>query len=291
MQISTRPFDFVKLVRSHGWAFLAPFGWDENSMVLSRPLRLGSKKHTLIKIWGNKKSLSKTVKACPLNGTKIGVRLERVLTDQIRRMLCLDIDFSEFHTMCEDDPVLGFVTKSRCGGLLRSPSAFEDLVKTVCTTNCDWRNTKKICQLLCSLEGGNFPSPDTILKNSPMELRKKVPLGYRSETVCTIARLTAEGKLPLDTWAEEKDYDKIKRVLLDIKGVGSYSINHMMVLLGNFVDIPVDSEVLRYLREIHFGGEEVSPREAVKPYDRYGKFRFLAYKFSRMSRKMNYIDK
>jgi hypothetical protein len=64
----------------------------------------------------------------------------------------------------------------------------------------------------------------------------------------------------------------------------------MLVLLGSYERIPVDSEVLKYLRQTHFGGEHVSAKEAVKPYDSYGKYRFLAYKFGRMARAQNYID-
>ena len=73
--------------------------------------------------------------------------------------------------------------------------------------------------------------------------------------------------------------------------VGPYCVTHMLVLLGSYSDIPVDSEVLKYLRRTHFDGKAVKPAEAVRPYDRYGSFRFLAFKFARMGRRLNYIDK
>ena len=90
-------------------------------------------------------------------------------------------------------------------------------------------------------------------------------------------------KLSLDEWAAAGDWDRIRASLAAIRGIGPYSVNHMLVLLGWYGDIPVDSEVLKYLRESHFHGKPVSTAQAVEPYERYGRFRFLAYKFSRMA--------
>ena len=76
-----------------------------------------------------------------------------------------------------------------------------------------------------------------------------------------------------------------------IKDVGQYSVNNRRVLLSWCGDIPVDSEVIKHLRQTHFDGREMSPREAVKPYECYGKYQFLSYKFGRMARRMNHVDK
>jgi 3-methyladenine DNA glycosylase/8-oxoguanine DNA glycosylase len=206
-------------------------------------------------------------------------------------MLRLDEDFSEFHRLCAGDPDLRFVAKSRCGGLLRAPSAFEDIVKTVCTTNCDWRNTKKMCLSLCAMAGGSFPTPENVLAFSPRRLAKLAPVGYRASTIVEIAKRSVEGRLPVESWAQEGDFLRVREALGEIRGIGPYSLNHILVLLGAYDTIPVDSEVLAYLRHTHFRGRPVREAEAVQPYHRYGRFRFLAFKFSRMGRKLNYIDK
>ena len=79
--------------------------------------------------------------------------------------------------------------------------------------------------------------------------------------------------------------------MASVWGLGPYSVAHMLVLLGDYSEIPVDSEVLSYLRDTHFGGKAVSTKKAVKPYETYGKFRFLAFKFGCMARRLNYINK
>ena len=107
--------------------------------------------------------------------------------------------------------------------------------------------------------------------------------GYRARTIRTVAKLFAGGRLPLADWAQAGQFDLIRRSLGDIWGLGPYSIAHMLVLLGDFSEIPVDSIALRHLRDMHFNGRPVSAKVVVRPYEAYGKFQFLAYRFSRMA--------
>ena len=291
MQITARRFDFRNLALFHGWAFLSPFIWDDSVGALTRPLRVGRERAVRVCLRARRKA-GKTLVLARIDGERsLTPAARKAVRRQVRRMLCLDQDFTEFHAVCRGDPVLGFVSLTKAGGLLRAPCAFEDLVKTVCTTNCDWRNTRRMCERLCALEGGAFPTPRTLLRYSAAELAERVPLGYRAETVRTVARLFAEGRLPLDRWGAAGDFDRIREALGSVRGVGPYSVNHMLVLLGWYGDIPVDSEVLRYLRNADFEGRAVPVRHAVERFERYGRWKFLAYKFERMARRMNYIDK
>lgn len=289
IQITARRFDFPKLVRAHGWAYLSPFEWSDNNQILGRPLRLPDERCVSVQIGAAVRSGKSVIQVNTSDQLSLADR--QALRSQVGRMLCLDQDFSEFHALCRGDPVLGFVSRSRCGGLLRAPTAFEDLIKTICTTNCDWRNTRRMSDALCDLDSGGFPTPEIVLKPSARRLAASVPLGYRVETVRTAARLVAGRKLPLDEWAAAGDWDRIRGSLAAIRGVGPYSVNHMLVLLGWYGDIPVDSEVIRYLRTTHFNGEPVSEKVAAAPYERYGKYRFLAFKCGRMARWLNYVDK
>ena len=100
-----------------------------------------------------------------------------------------------------------------------------------------------------------------------------------------------EEKLPLDVWADQRDFDRIHAALKPVWGIGGYSRTHIAMLLGDYRAIPVDCEILRYLRNTHFNGRKVSAQRAVKPYEKYGEFKYLAYKFGRMSRRENYINK
>jgi 3-methyladenine DNA glycosylase/8-oxoguanine DNA glycosylase len=291
MKIKTEQFDFEKLIRSHGWVFLSPFEWCEDTKILNRPFSLSKNKKIKVKIQSRDTANNAHINISWKNNHSLSYIHKTEIKNKIIRMIRLDEDFSEFHKICKGDPILSFVFKNKCGGMLRGATAFEDLVKTVCTTNCDWRNTKRMCDGLCKLAGGNFPVAETILKYSPKELSRKIPLGYRARTILEISDKTANGELNIDEWARNKNYEQIRASLKKIWGIGEYSINHLLVLLGDYSRIPVDSEVLAYLRKTHFMGEEVPNRKAVMPYDKYGKYKFLAFKFGRMARKLNYVNK
>ena len=290
MQITARRFDFQNLVQSHGWVHLAPCQWSSRDMSLSRPLQLQGGDAVPVTIHARHHDGRSVVHW--RHGDNLGLSAEDrlLIRSQIRRMLCLDFDYSGFHRICSQDPRLEFVPRKRCGGMLRSPTAFEDLVKTVCTTNCDWRNTERMCESLCRLNAGAFPTPEHLLQYSVTELSRQVPLGYRAKTVLEIANLFHEGDPQLDELARAGEYQEIKDFLKRINGVGPYSVNHMLVLLGYYGEIPVDSEVLKYVSKTHFRGKPISPKQAIAPYDRYGEFRFLAYKFLRMAQRMNGKD-
>ena len=60
------------------------------------------------------------------------------------RMLSTEADLSEFHESVADDASLSWIPEKRAGRLLRSPTVFEDLVKTICTTNCSWSLTRSM---------------------------------------------------------------------------------------------------------------------------------------------------
>ena len=292
LQITTARFDFPKLVFAHGWVFLAPFSWNEKRLRLELPLRLGGRRQAQAAISVTTKKNKSLVRIrADSRGGPLDAKYRERIRRQVRRMLRLDEDFTPFHRLCAREGELRFAARCRCGGILRAPTAFEDLAKTVCTTNCDWRNTKQMCRALCALAGGLFPTARDLLPHSPRRLARLAPVGYRAETIVALARLSAAGRLDLDAWAGAGDFDRIRERLGRIKGIGPYTVNHMMVLLGDYRAIPVDSEVIAYLRRTHFGGRPVTPAEAVRPYDRYHPYNFLAYKFHRMGRRLNYIDK
>ncbi len=289
IEIRVLPFNFIGLVKAHGWVNLAPFSWREEDACLIRPLmsRHDELIHTEIRVITNRReSVVHVSLAKRLHKGEI-----QDLESKILRMLCLRLDYSEFHSLCKNDPNLRFVHDEKFGGLLRGETLFEDLIKTVCTTNCDWRNTKKMCEALCQINHGCFPTPKMLLEFSEKKLSCKAPVGYRARTILEISRLIADEALPLEEWAEDGNYGLIKERLRCIWGLGTYSIAHILVLLGCYEEIPVDSEYLKYISTTHYGGREISIEEATRPYENYGKYKFLAYKHERIGRKRNYIDK
>jgi 3-methyladenine DNA glycosylase/8-oxoguanine DNA glycosylase len=284
IRLTTSRLNFLNLIHSHGWWMLAPFRWDEHGLVLSRPIRLQSGRSVPVQIRGRADAgASVSITASARNSAAVRGDVRAA----VKRMLSLDQDLTDFHARCAEDELLRFAHETGSGRMLRAPTAFEDVIKTICTTNCNWQNTRKMCAQLCALDpDGNFPSPQRLGEFTQRKLERAASVGYRSRTILKAAHLTASGQLPLDAWAAAGEFGRIRQALSSIWGIGPYALNHILVLLGDFTIIPVDSEILRYLRTTHFGGEKVPASEAVKPYEQFGEHRYLAFKFGRMARKM-----
>ena len=180
--------------------------------------------------------------------------------------------------------------------LLRCSTVFEDVVKTICTTNCSWSNTKLMVANLCRMFGEScagdgeaftFPTFERLAQASEDDL-KAAKLGFRARYILELARRVAGGELDLDAWCGETDPDALRSSLLGVKGVGSYAANHLLMLLGHYDRIPCDSVVREYLGVLSKAAQKEVERAAAKRYGHWGRYCFLAYKFERVFRRRNY---
>jgi hypothetical protein len=73
------------------------------------------------------------------------------------------------------------------------------------------------------------------------------------------------------------------------EGFGAYAVNHMLVLLHHYSKIPVDSEVRDYFKTM-LKKRKPTERAINLYFNKWGKWKFLAYKCERIALKMNYID-
>ena len=62
------------------------------------------------------------------------------------------------------------------------------------------------------------------------------------------------------------------------------------MLLGHYGQIPCDSEVREYLGVSPKAAQKEVERAAAKRYGHWGRFAYLAYKFERVFRRLNYVD-
>jgi len=179
------------------------------------------------------------------------------LTSSVRRMLCLDDDLSAFYTRAAKDPALAWAC-SGAGRMRRSATVFEDVVKTVCTTNCAWSATERMVRALVQHlgdpapgappegpEGRTFPSAARMAATSEGFYREVARTGYRGPRLRALAAAVAVGGLDLEalltTSAAELPDDEAERRLLGLPGVGPYAAAHVMMLVGRHSRLVLDS--------------------------------------------------
>ncbi len=278
-------FEFETAVASHGFFALAPNQWDARGMSLTTVLTMGNE------------SIRVTVKPSPPSGKPAvrilapgQIRLGQAHRSHIRRgisrMLRLDEDLSPFHCMCAADPRLESVATSRFGRLLRSPSLFEDIVKTMCTCNITWRQTLGIVQRLVDQYGTPalndpssraFPSPQQLASVGEARLRTTCSLGYRAEWVARLAKEVVEGRFDLEACDQSSlDSDELHRHLRSIHGVGDYAASTLCMLLGRYDRLAVDSETVKHYK-LQFPRRKVTPTLVRKHYERHQPFPYLVY--------------
>src|SRR5205823_8207259 len=118
----------------------------------------------------------------------------------VAHVLRLDEDLSPFYELAATDPALDWVTRG-AGRMLRSPTVFEDVVKTICTTNCAWSGTVRMVTAIVeglgatSPSGGHaFPTAAAMAAAGEDFYRDAARAGYRGAYLRTLAGDVASGR-------------------------------------------------------------------------------------------------
>src|SRR4051812_27627805 len=124
------PVDFRRTLASHGVASLPPSYIDEESWTLEVTLPSGRGARTV------------RVSAGRAGYARVEGATNSILA-QLRHMFRLDEDLAPFYAVARDDPELAWAAAG-AGRMLRGPTVFEDVVKTICTTNTAWGGTVRM---------------------------------------------------------------------------------------------------------------------------------------------------
>ena len=273
-------FNFWRTAFSHGWCDLLPFSHDPERKLLHRVVVLDDGTIARCSLEGGSGAVSVSTDGAPVAK---GQRQE--IVRQLRDCLRLNEDFTEFHAEARRYPRYRWIARTGTGRLLRSPTVFEDVVKTLCTTNCTWALTTIMVSNLVHCFGpssGNgafgFPSPASIAGSSDAFLRKNCTTGYRSPYLLEFARLVASGKVDPESWRTSslptpELFDRVRGV----KGIGPYAAGNIMKLLGRYDYLGLDSWVRTKYYELHRKGRKVKDRTIERDYEQYGKWRGLFF--------------
>jgi N-glycosylase/DNA lyase len=203
----------------------------------------------------------------------------------IRHMLRLDDDLSVFYARAAEDPELAWVADG-AGRMLRSPTVFEDLVKTICTTNCTWAATQRMVGALVgelgtpagdAPERRTFPTPAAMAAAGEAFYAGVAKAGYRGAYLRAVATDVAEGRLDLERLNDPELPDAdVEERLLALPGVGPYACAHMMMLLGRYRSLILDAWTRPTYRRLA-GRPRVTDKGIQKAFRRYREYAGLAF--------------
>jgi N-glycosylase/DNA lyase len=264
------PFDLERVVHSHGWYDLAPWSWDPERRILTRPLLLTTGRVVQVEVTeAGHAELALRVTARGRVAAGEAAEARRL----VRASLALDEDLEPFRARARqiegsDGPRPVQIALDRgLGRLLRSPTVFEDAVKTLCTTNCSWGLTRSmVTRLVEDLgeqgpAGSAFPSARAMASRSERFFRDHLRVGYRAPYFRALARSVASCELDIEGWRDPSiptaDLERRIRALL---GFGPYATEHLMRLLGRHEGLALDSWTRRKVAELR--GRRRPPSDA-----------------------------
>jgi 3-methyladenine DNA glycosylase/8-oxoguanine DNA glycosylase len=282
-------FDFSATVKAHGWVALSPFGWDEASTTLTRTHRLDGGTAVRLHLTGGQSRSREPIKISVEVASQLKAAEQAEIRRAVRRMLRLDEDLSEFHRLNSQLDNWNLELRPGTGRLLRCPRLFEDIVYTLCTTNIAWSGTKRMVARLASSLGDSFPgsnqdrafpSAEAIAAVDPQFLRREAGLGYRSDYIWEFASAVAGGQLVLTAFEDPGHAsEELYRLLRQIKGVGDYAAATILMLLGRYDRLAIDSELRAFVTKKYFDDQPVDAGQIRAIYAPWGRWQYLAYWF------------
>lgn len=271
-------FSFKRTAISHGWCELAPFEFDPKAWTLTSVLDTGNGQVVTAVI-------SQAPSAIKVNVLrKPGKQAVEKITRDVRHIFRLDDDMSLFYEMVRREPDFAWIADAGAGRLLRSPTVFEDLVKTICTTNCSWALTMKMVSGLVNNLGQEtsdgrraFPTAEAMAAQPEKFYRDEVRAGYRAPYFKELAERVASGELDVESWlASELPTDKLKKEMKRVKGVGDYAAENLLKLTGRYDGLALDSWVRAQFARKHNKGRAADDKKIARYYSRFHPWQGLA---------------
>lgn len=269
------PVDFARMLLSHGVAELVPNVVAEDGSAFETVLPAGGRAWVVRVTPDGANARVQAHKDAPLDA----------LVPVIRHMFRLDDDLSPFYARASEDPDLAWAA-SGAGRILRSPTVFEDLVKTICTTNTTWSATERMVGAVVAVLGEpaveapdrrTFPDAATMAGASDDFYTSTAKTGYRGAYLRSIATDVAEGRLDLEALNDPAHSDdEVAERLLALPGVGPYACAHMMMLLGRYGRLILDSWTRPTYRRLT-SRPRVTDKGIEKAFRRYREYAGLAF--------------
>jgi N-glycosylase/DNA lyase len=279
ISIATPPtFSFKRTVLSHGWCELPPFDLDQKNWTLMRVIDIDEARPITVTLTESPGGFKITTRRKLSRGA--AAKVERAA----RHMLRLDDDMTVFYESVSAEPDFAWIARAGAGRMLRAPTVFEDLVKTICTTNCSWALTDKMVRgLVCGLgresQDGRrtFPTPEAMASASESFYRDEVRAGYRAPYLKELAERVASGSLDVERWlASDLPTSELVREMKQVKGVGTYAAENMLKLVGRYDGLALDSWVRGKFARTRNKGRPAPDKKIERYYSRFGPWRGLA---------------
>jgi 3-methyladenine DNA glycosylase/8-oxoguanine DNA glycosylase len=273
------PVDLRRTVDGHGLTTLPPIVPDPDQRGFGIVLRLPRGRPLAVRVREDGRQRVR------VSGPATSPARQQATLDAVRHVLRLDEDLSGFYELVVADEDLSWACTG-AGRMMRSQTVFEDVVKTICTTNCAWSGTVRMVNGLVdglgepAVGGGHaFPTPAAMAQASDAFYADEVRAGYRGPYLRALADDVASAKLDLEALAaaprSELPDEELETQLLELAGVGPYAAAHIMMLMGRHSRLILDSWTRPTYAKLR--GRKQTDKQILRRFKRYGDHSGLAF--------------
>lgn len=250
---------------SYGYFLLEPNHWHPDTLTFRTTLLTHDGPTTLLIRQKNTPrsadAVRSTKRAPGKPGEPLVARADRSLSrasradvrTQLTRILRLDEPHSTIKDFHKLDPRF---KRSGRGRLMRSPTLFQDVIRTVTSCNVTWPSTVRMNRRLCETLGERspsgrytFPTARKLSRTRPATLRARCAVGYRDQRITDLAKIFARCD---HAHLEHPDVpiDELESILLSWPGIGPYAAANILQLLGRYERLPLDTESVRHAKTV-----------------------------------------
>jgi N-glycosylase/DNA lyase len=283
------PVDLRRTLASHGVASLPPMLLDEEAWSLEVTLPLRGRRPRTVVIGEGRRGHARV----EVLGRTPGGAGAQAVAAAVRHVLAMDLDLSPFYRVAAADPDLAWVAGG-AGRMIRSPTVFEDVVKTLCTTNCSWPLTTRMVTALVEhlgepavgssapgWRGRAFPTPEAMARRDERFYRRVVRSGYRAPHFVKLTRMVATGEADLEPLGRQPPDgppdEEVEERLLALPGIGPYAAAHVMLLVGRYHRLILDSWTRPTYTRLRGSRRAASDSAIVRRFAPYGPYAGLAF--------------
>jgi len=274
-------FRFRSVVESHGWYQLLPFNYSQSHGILTRTQCLADGRIVRIHMEQSSNTSRENFLLIQTEGDAFPTDHAEI-DGLVRKMLNLNKDLSAFYDLLIDLPEYDWVERVGAGYILRGATVWEDLAKTLLTTNITWRQTVEMCNRLVTLGDKTpfgdylFPTPQQIARMNIAELTAHVGAGYRGAFLHQLATQITQGEVDVEAWDDPMlDSERVFENVMALKGFGQYAAASIMRLLGHHDRIGLDSVARETYARLYNDGEPVPDSVIHYHYAKYGAWQGL----------------
>ena len=278
-----KPFNLVNSIKSHGWFQLIPYYWDEATQSLTWAMRTATGAAIAVSVSETGTKKDQVTLEFRLHDSAMAEPKE--IIQHFHYLMNLDLDLTGFYQLCATHPVISVVPKRGMGRMLRSASVFEDVFKSICGTNVQWRQAVKMINAIAGIgtmvPGTDlriFPTPGQILEAGESFLKDVGRVGYRSSYLVDLCeRALKPDKMGERIEKERAPYKELFDYFTGFKGIGKVTARYLCALYGRFDELSIDSLVISYMSKIYFNGEKPTVKQIEDIFNQYGEWQYLVY--------------